>query len=112
MYMADSCSSGVCIPVVASILDATLSDNYAHLVRLRTACCVETSAWTQNKKNRGMPVQAGGGLFYDATNAGSFMQLNASVVSNNTVDSFLTGSASYGLGGVVAALEDLQRPFF
>jgi hypothetical protein len=48
-------------------------------------------------------MQAGGGLFYDGANAGSYMQLNASALSGNTVDSYLTGSASYGLGGALTA---------
>jgi hypothetical protein len=32
MYMADYCSGGVCVAAVASMLNVTVSGNYAHLV--------------------------------------------------------------------------------
>ena len=49
-------------------------------------------------------LQAGGALFFEGANNGSYLMLNESVVSSNSVDSSFTGSTSSGLGGMSLAL--------
>ena len=44
-------------------------------------------------------MQAGGALFFEGVNNGSYLTLNESLVDNNYVDSPLSGSTSSGLGG-------------
>ena len=46
-------------------------------------------------------MQAGGGLLYQGLNSGSYLNLTESTVTNNYVDSSITGSTTSGLGGAL-----------
>ena len=59
IYMADSCSSGVCAPVVASLLNTNLSDNYAHLVTPPLSNCAHMHNHLRSGVQAGHPLHAG-----------------------------------------------------